>query len=91
MRADRPVSEQMPIGVVCNAFNISRSSYYEHRQLPNYVDVKRLALKAQINRLFTKSRSSAGSRSTNDLLSEEGALFGRFKARRLMSEMGIVL
>jgi putative transposase len=46
----------MPIEIVCNAFDISRSSYYEYRQRRNRVDVKRLALKAQVSRLFTKSR-----------------------------------
>jgi putative transposase len=52
----------MPVEMVCNAFDISRSSYYEYRQRRKHVDVERLALKAQVNRLFTKSRSSAGSR-----------------------------
>jgi putative transposase len=44
-------------------------------------------LKAQVNRLFTTSRSSAGSRTIKGLLSEEGVVVGRFKVRRLMSEL----
>ena len=48
--------------MVCNAFDISRSSYYEYRQRRDRVDVERLVLKAQVSRLFKKSRSSAGSR-----------------------------
>ena len=54
------------------------------------MDVERLALKAQVNRLFTKSRSSAGSRTIKGLLSEEGIVVGRFKVRRLMSELGLI-
>ncbi|EMP56849.1 transposase OrfAB subunit B [Marinobacter santoriniensis NKSG1] len=80
----------MPVEMVCNAFDISRSSYYEYRQRRNHVDVERLALKAQVNRLFTKSRSSAGSRTIKGLLSEEGVVVGRFKVRRLMSELGLI-
>ncbi|MGP8292533.1 IS3 family transposase, partial [Vreelandella zhanjiangensis] len=81
---------QMPVEMVCNAFDISRSSYYEYRQRRDRVDVERLALKAQVNRLFKKSRSSAGSRSIKGFLNEEGVTIGRFKVRRLMSEMGLI-
>jgi len=54
------------------------------------VDVERLALKAQVNRLFTKSRSSAGSRTIKGMLNDDGAVIGRFKVRRLMSELGLI-
>jgi len=84
------LSEQMPVEMVCNAFDISRSSYYEYRQRRKHIDVERLVLKAQVNRLFTKSRSSAGSRTIKGLLSEEGIVVGRFKVRRLMSELGLI-
>ena len=53
-------------------------------------NVERLALKPQVNRLFSKSRSSAGSRIIKGLLSEEGVVAGRFKVRRLMSELGLI-
>ncbi|MCP4064233.1 MAG: transposase, partial [Gammaproteobacteria bacterium] len=39
---------------------------------------------------LTKSRSSAGSRTIKGLLSEEGIVVGRFKVRRLMSELGLI-
>ncbi len=76
--------------MVCNAFDISRSSYYEYRQRRKHVDVERLALKAQVNRLFTKSRSSAGSRTIKGMLNDDGVVIGRFKVRRLMSELGLI-
>lgn len=41
-------------------------------------------------RLFTQSGRAAGSRSLTHPLPEEGFLIGRFKVRRLMSEMGLV-
>ncbi|MDO6443457.1 IS3 family transposase [Marinobacter sp. 2_MG-2023] len=84
------LSEQMSVEMVCNAFDISRSGYYEYRQRRKHVDVERLALRAQVIRLFTKSRSSAGSRTIKGLLSEEGVVVGRFKVRRLMSELGLI-
>ncbi|WP_085985283.1 IS3 family transposase [Marinobacter algicola] len=84
------LSEQMPVEMVCNAFDISRSSYYEYRQRRKHVNVERLALKAQVNRLFTKSRSSAGSRTIKGMLNDDGVVIGRFKVRRLMSELGLI-
>lgn len=68
--------------------SISHSSYYEYRQRRNRVDAKRLASKAQINRLFTKSRCSAGSRAIKGLLKEESVVVGRFKIRRLYERTG---
>ncbi|WP_350359378.1 IS3 family transposase [Vreelandella sp. SM1641] len=84
------LSEQMPVEMVCNAFDISRSSYYEYRHRRNQIDVERLALKAQVNRLFTKSRSSAGSRTIKCMLNDDGVVIGRFKVRRLMGELGLI-
>ncbi len=80
----------MPVEMVCNAFDISRSSYYEYRQRRNHIDVERLALKARVNCLFTKSRSSAGSRTIKGMLNDDGVVIGRFKVRRLMSELGLI-
>ena len=80
----------MPVETVCAAFDVSRSSYYDYRQRRGRLDVERLALKAKVNRLFSKSRSSAGSRTMMGLLSEEGITAGRFKVRRLMSELGLI-
>tara|TARA_R110000824_G_scaffold119552_1_gene273681 strand:+ start:12320 stop:13177 length:858 start_codon:yes stop_codon:yes gene_type:complete len=84
------LSEQLPVEMVCAAFDVGRSSYYDYRQRRGRIDVERLALKAKINQLFSKSRSSAGSRTIMGLLSEEGMTAGRFKVRRLMSELGLV-
>ncbi|NWO04511.1 MAG: IS3 family transposase [Alteromonadaceae bacterium] len=84
------LSEQVPVEMVCNAFDISRSNYYDYRQRRKYVDVERLDLKAQVNRLFTKSRSSAGSRTIKGMLNDDGVAIGRFKVRRLMNELGLI-
>lgn len=54
------------------------------------MDVERFTLKAQVNRLFIKSCGSADSRIIKDLLSKEGVVVGRFKVRRLMSELGLI-
>ena len=84
------MGEQESIELVCEVFEISRSGYYEYRQQRNRVDVERLALKAQVKRLFIQSRNSAGSRTIKDALNNDGIVIGRFKVRRLMSELGLI-
>ena len=56
-----------------------------HRPVCPWGSVK----KAQVNRLFAKSRSSAGSRTIKAMLREESVVVGRFKVRRLMRELGL--
>ena len=76
--------------MVCKAFEVSRSSYYDYRRRRSVVDATRVALRADVNRIFRKSRSSAGSRMITAMLNEEGVVIGRFKVRRLMSELGLI-
>src|SRR5680860_1375762 len=84
------LSEQKPVEMVCKAFDISRSSYYEYRQRCNIIDAERLALRAKVKALFINSRRSAGSRTLTSMLKEKGVTIGRFKVRRLMGESGLV-
>lgn len=76
--------------LVCSAFNVHRSCYYEHRKRCRRIDAERVALKAKVNRLFNQSRSSAGSRTIQGLLNEQGEEIGRFKVRSLMRELGLI-
>ena len=76
--------------MVCKAFEVSRSSYYDYRRRRSVVDAERVVLRADVNRIFRKSRSSAGSRMITSMLNDEGVEIGRFKVRRLMSELGLI-
>lgn len=76
--------------MVCRVFDVKRSSYYDYRQRRSCTNVKRLELKAHVNRVFTASRSSMGARSISSALAEEGIKVGRFLAGRLMGELGLV-
>ncbi|WP_420107210.1 IS3 family transposase [Pseudomonas aeruginosa] len=84
------MSEQESVEVVCSAFDVARSCYYVHRLRRWCVDARRVALRSQVNQLFSQSRGSAGSRSILGMLREEGVTIGRFRARRLMRELGLV-
>ncbi|KAA5557690.1 IS3 family transposase [Pseudomonas aeruginosa] len=84
------LSEQESVEVVCSAFDVARSCYYVHRLRRRRVDARRVALRSQVNPLFSQSRGSAGSRSILGMLREEGVTIGRFRVRRLMRELGLV-
>lgn len=75
--------------MVCSAFDIARSSYYEYRRSHSRIDAKRLEQRAKVNELFTQSRSSSGSRTLMAQMQEEGYEIGRFRVRRLMRELGL--
>ncbi|EMB0010995.1 TPA: IS3-like element IS222 family transposase [Pseudomonas aeruginosa] len=84
------LSEQESVEVVYSAFDVARSCYYVHRLRRRRVDARRVALRSQVNQLFSQSRGSAGSRSILGMLREEGVTIGRFRVRRLMRELGLV-
>ncbi|GAA5442486.1 hypothetical protein Misp06_00660 [Microbulbifer sp. NBRC 101763] len=84
------LSEHESVEQVCKAFGIPQSCYYEYRKRKDVVDTPRMQLRSKVSELFERSRSSAGSRTIVGLLYEQGIPIGRFKARRLMYEAGLV-
>jgi putative transposase len=72
--------------MVCRVFGVKRSSYYDYRRNQGADNTERRAMKAQVNRIFTESRSSAGSRTIAGLMKELGYSIGRYKVRSLMKE-----
>ena len=49
-----------------------------------------MVLRSRVNELFSQSRSATGSRSIMFMMREDGIEIGRFKVRKLMSEMKLV-
>lgn len=76
--------------MVCEAFGISRSSYYDARRRRKHIGPEKVALRSKINQLFNESRSSAGSRTIAGLMREDGYRIGRFKVRSVMRSLGLV-
>ena len=76
--------------MVCKAFDVPRSCYYEYKKRKNVIDVSRIELRAKVNEVFNRSRSAAGSRTIMSILNDQGITTGRFKVRRLMREAGLV-
>jgi putative transposase len=75
--------------MVCQVFGVHRSCYYDYRQRRDHVDEDREILKQSVSKLFRVSRCSAGSRTIQSMMNQQGIDVGRFKVRRLMSELGL--
>lgn len=73
-----------------SVFEVTRSCYYAHCRKRRTPDVERLVLHARVNELFTQSCSAAGSRSIMFMMREDGIKIGRFKVRKLMSELKLI-
>jgi putative transposase len=76
--------------MVCAVFDVTRSCYYRYKQRKAVIDHARVKLKARVNRIFRKSRSSAGSRTITEVLQADGMNIGRYKVRKLMQEAGLI-
>lgn len=84
------LSEQEPVDMVCEVFEIPRSCYYAYKHRSKQIDVERVKLKARVNKVFTVSRGAAGSRTIKTMLNEAGVTIGRYKVSRLMEELGLI-
>lgn len=73
--------------LLCEVMQVSRSAYYNWLAKDNKPRLEDELFKNKVNRLFEKSRKTYGSRRLVKALNEEGYPIGRFKVRRLMSEL----
>ena len=84
------LSEHKSVELVCDVFEVPRSSYYEYKNRDTSIKPEEVKLRAKINELFTLSRGSAGSRTLVAMLSECGLPAGVFRVRRIMRDMQLV-
>ena len=73
--------------MVCELFDVPRSTFYERRSKP--VDEKQQALSLRIASIFKESRASAGSRTIVRILRAENTNISRFRVMRLMANAGL--
>lgn len=76
--------------MVCAAFDVPLSSYYDFKSRSNEINVDRLTLRSLIKQLFRSTRNAAGSRTLVEMMRELGHNIGRFKVRSLMKEAALV-
>lgn len=81
--------EQAPITLVCCAFDVPTSCFYDYLARRRVINRERMQQRSELRRLFKESRGSAGSRALMSMMRELGYQIGRLKVRNLMKEAGL--
>ena len=78
------------VNVLCQVMECPRSSYYAWRRRQGRVDLGRLRQLALVRRVHEQNRRSYGSRRMARELTSQGLAVGRYRARSLMQQAGVV-
>ena len=88
----RDQAEHYPVNLLCRQLGVQRSAYYDWRVRPCKVIVsEELAMRRRMKALFTASRNSLCSRTMMRNLRAEGFAIGRYRTRRLMRAMNLIV
>ena len=81
-----------PVRLLCRALSVTRSAYYAWAAAgADVIEAEELALRREMKAHFKASRASCGSRRMTRHLREEGFSIGRYRVRRLMRQMNLVV
>jgi putative transposase len=81
-----------PVTVLCKVMRVSRSGFYDFLKRFNQGPgdhPEQEVIKSRVRQIFKLSKSSYGSRRMAEQLTREGYGVGRYKARRLMRDLGL--
>lgn len=86
-------SENYPVTILCRVMEVKRSCYYvwKANHLNNVICAEELEIRREMKRLFSESRQSMGSRRMQKQLNALGFSVGRYKVRRLMKSLNLVV
>ncbi|WFQ81472.1 IS3 family transposase [Xenorhabdus sp. SF857] len=79
-----------PVASLCQLFGVHRSSYQAWHKRIKRPDSARVTLKSRVREAFNKSHGSAGARTIASIVTREGIPLGRWRAGKLMAELGLV-
>jgi putative transposase len=85
-------ANEYPVVVLCRVLAVTKSAYYDWKQRgATVVDAEEFALGSRMKALFAQSRESLGSRGMVRHLRQESYVLGRYRVRRLMKRLGLVV
>ena len=78
--------------MLCRVMQVSTSAFYDWKQRPGeLVSAETLSLYRRMKALFKASRNSLGSREMMKKLRKEGYKIGRYKVRKLMKKLDLIV
>jgi putative transposase len=85
-------ANEYPVALLCRVLQVTKSTYYDWKQRgATVVGAEEFALCSRMKALFTQSRDSLGSRGMVRHLRQAGHVIGRYRVRRLMKQLGLVV
>nr|WP_156129930.1 IS3 family transposase [Aeromonas australiensis] len=75
---------------ICETFGIHRSSYKYWAGRPRLISTERVKLQAEVRKAHNQSNGSAGARSIAGIVTKRGIALSRYRATKLMKELGLV-
>ena len=78
------------ITVLCEQFDVCRSSYKYWCGCRSVINPDKVKLRALVSEKHKLSNGSAGSRSIAAMVSQHGTNLSRYRARRIMKDLGLV-
>lgn len=76
--------------MLCDVFDVHRSSYKYWANRDNNLSAAEVELRAEVKRFHGLSGGSAGARSLADMMTNEGYPLSRYRAGKLMTELNLV-
>jgi len=85
-------ANEYPVALMCHVLRVTKSAYYDWKQRgATVVGAEEFMLYSRMKALFAQSRDSLGSRRMVRRLRQAGYVMGRYRARRLMKRLGLVV
>ena len=78
------------MSLLCDAFDVHRSSYRAWRDRPQTPKPEELRLQVMIKNAYQLSNGSAGARTIASMVTTEGLALSRYRAARRMKVLGLV-
>jgi len=83
----KKLKESHAVSVLCEAFNVHRSSYRKWLSSSERIDTHKEFLKSEVRYAFGQSNGSAGARTIANMLTNNGIELSRYRAGKLMKEL----
>ena len=84
------LQESYSVTLLCEAFELHRSTFKYRRAAARRIHPQRLKLNAMVKSVHTLSNGSAGARSIAQMVSGQGLPLSRYRARGFMRRLGLV-
>ena len=86
------LSGQFPLRLLFQMLDVKKSSYYDWKaKSAKLISLPEFQLHQRMKALFTESRDSLGSRRMVRRLHVEGYAIGRYRVRKLMNKLGLIV